>query len=48
MNGRLAKKIRQEARRRDLKILPELKSFINAQAFPDRLRIAWRIVQGRF
>lgn len=52
MNGRIAKKIRRETRtaalKRDEKILPDLKKFINQQPFGDRVRIAARILLGRF
>lgn len=52
MNGRLAKKIREQAQaaslKRDAKILPELKGFINSQRLGDRIKIAWRILMGRF
>ena len=52
MNGRMAKKLRREARqmanKRDEKIVPELKDFINKLGFLDRLRCAGRIIVGRF
>ena len=48
MNGRLAKKLRKNARERDREILPELKSFINIQPFKERLRFAWKILRGQF
>ena len=48
MNGRLARKIRKEARKRDVKILPELKQFINDQGIFTRLHIAFRVTLGRF
>lgn len=52
MNGRMARKIRREsilaARKRDEKILPELKSFINRQSLLNRIKLAWRLVCGRF
>ncbi len=48
MNGRIAKKIRKEVRKRDSKVLPELKAFLNKLSFPERLRIAFRIIRGKF
>ena len=52
MNGRLAKRMRREARlqamNRDQQIFPELKAFINNQRFLDRLIIAWRILLRAF
>ena len=52
MNGRLAKKIRaaanKAAMKRDEKILPDLKMFINAQLFGSRLVLAWRLLWRRF
>ena len=48
MNGRLAKKIRREARKRDREILPELKDFLNHLSFGERVKVALRIIGGRF
>jgi len=48
MNGSLAKKIRKETRKRDRQILPELKQFINDLDILERLKIAFRIMRGRF
>ena len=52
MNGRLAKKIRKEAvsagRKRDEKIVPELKVFINSLPWQGRIILAWRLLLGRF
>lgn len=52
MNGRMTKMLRRQARKesakRDQKILPELKDWINNLIFKDRLRVAWRIVCGKF
>ncbi len=48
MNGRLAKKIRKEVRRRDTKILPELKEFLNKLGFFERVKIAYRLIRGKF
>jgi hypothetical protein len=48
MNGRLAKKLRKEMRRRDKEIFPELKDFINHLSFFARFRVAVRVLCGRF
>lgn len=52
MNGRMAKKIRKEARaaakKRDEEIFPEMKIFINSQSLWDRIRLAVRILGRRF
>jgi hypothetical protein len=48
MNGRLAKRLHKEARKRDREIFPELKEFINRQPFRDRVKIAIRILKGTF
>jgi len=52
MNGRMARKIRKEAKRaalaRDKVIIPELKAFINSQKLGARLYIALRIIMRRF
>lgn len=52
MNGRLARKIRKEARaeamKRDAIVLPKLKEFINGLNFPNRLKIAFNIIRRKF
>lgn len=52
MNNSMAKKLRREARRqahkRDEKIFPELKKFINEQPFLTRIKIAGKVLAGHF
>lgn len=52
MNGRAAKslrkKARQEASKRDQKIIPELKDFLNKLSLWERVVLAWRLVKGVF
>lgn len=48
MNGRITKKIRKEAKKRDEWIFPELKRFLNKQPFKIRVKMAWNLLRGRF
>jgi len=52
MNGRMARKIRKEARieamKRDAIVLPKLKEFLNNCSFKERLKLAFRLLRRRF
>lgn len=47
--GRLKTRLRQAEKNTEAAtLLPELKQFLNELPFKDRVRVAWRIIIGRF
>ena len=54
MNNRLARRIKaeknkvKELTKAEQEILPKLKAFLNELPMKDRIRMAWRIINGRF
>jgi hypothetical protein len=48
MTKMLRRQARKEAKKRDERILPELKDFLNKLPLRDRIRAAWLIAWGKF
>lgn len=52
MNGRMSKKLRRElrvkAKEQEVKVAYAFKEFINKESFKVRLKIAYKILIGRF